>query len=92
MIAARDGLPLRHSWKYEKWLAHWVSEPDRGQSHALNKGLALATGDIFNWVNSDDLLAPGALLAVAKAFLENDADLVCGYYTLLDNNRTVPRP
>ena len=33
--------------KYEPWLAYWVSEPDRGQSHALNKGIQKATGDIF---------------------------------------------
>ena len=53
--------------KYEPWLAHWVSERDRGQAHAINKGLAMCTGEIFNWVNSDDVLAPGALRAVGEA-------------------------
>ncbi|HVN74686.1 MAG TPA: glycosyltransferase family 2 protein, partial [Thermoanaerobaculaceae bacterium] len=57
--------------KYERWLAWWVSEPDRGQVDAINKGLARATGEIFNWVNSDDRVQPGALLAIAYGM---DAD------------------
>ena len=73
--------------KYEKWISHWTSEPDQGQSHALNKGLALATGDIFNWVNSDDLLAPGALLAVARAFGQQpETEVICGRFTMFSEN------
>lgn len=41
--------------KYEHQLAYWVSEPDRGQSHALNKGFQKVTGDIVGWINSDDV-------------------------------------
>ena len=52
--------------KYEPWLDHWVSEPDRGQSHALNKGLARATGVIAGWLCADDLLLPGALGAIVE--------------------------
>jgi glycosyltransferase involved in cell wall biosynthesis len=56
--------------RYAPYLAHWVSEPDRGQSDALNKGFALARGEIFGWLNADDLLLPGALRSVRAAFAE----------------------
>lgn len=46
----------------------WISEPDRGQADALNKGLALATGDIVGWLNADDWYEPGIFAAVARAF------------------------
>lgn len=54
--------------KYHERIDWWISEPDRGQSHAINKGLERATGDIINWINSDDLLFPGALRLVADCF------------------------
>lgn len=57
--------------KYEKWIHYWVSEADNGQSDAINKGLVRATGDVFNWINSDDVLAPNALWEIASHFLEN---------------------
>lgn len=50
----------------EAHLAHWESERDRGQSHALNKGLARATGDVVAFLNSDDYYLPGALRAVGE--------------------------
>ncbi len=47
--------------KYEPWLEHWVSEPDSGQSNAINKGFRFSTGDILAWLNSDDYYEPQAL-------------------------------
>lgn len=52
--------------KYEPWLTYWVSEPDRGQSHAINKGFVRATGEIMCWLNSDDYFAPDSLWTVAE--------------------------
>ena len=57
--------------KYEKHLKYWVSEKDRGQSHAINKGLEHCTGDIFNWINSDDYYLPNALFKIAEIFVNN---------------------
>src|SRR5439155_11304713 len=54
--------------KYEPWLAYWVSERDQGQTHAINKGLARATGEVFAYLNSDDLFVPGALTAIGEAY------------------------
>jgi glycosyltransferase involved in cell wall biosynthesis len=64
--------------KYEKYVTCWVSEKDRGQSHAINKGIDRCTGDIFNWLNSDDLLTPGALWEVAKAWRNRPGCIVSG--------------
>ena len=51
--------------KYSKQISWWISEKDKGQSDALNKGFSKAIGDYFLWVNADDLLLPGALAAAA---------------------------
>ena len=54
--------------KYENRLHWWISEKDNGHAHALNKGFARATGDVLCWINSDDLLMPGALRTVGELF------------------------
>jgi glycosyltransferase involved in cell wall biosynthesis len=59
--------------KYEPWLAYWVSESDQGQAHGINKGLDRATGKIFQFINSDDILQSGALEAVFLGFEGFDA-------------------
>jgi len=65
--------------KYEHRLTYWESEKDRGQVHAINKGLARATGVIFAYINSDDLYLPGAFAAVERYFAEHPAvEWVCG--------------
>lgn len=56
---------------FEDRLSHWVSEEDDGQSDAINKGFAKATGDIFCWINSDDYFLPGAFEAMATAYLQD---------------------
>jgi glycosyltransferase involved in cell wall biosynthesis len=70
--------------RYLDGIAYFVSEKDKGQSDAINKGFARATGEIYTWINSDDMLAPGALAAAAMAFNSSGADLVngiCRVYT-----------
>jgi glycosyltransferase involved in cell wall biosynthesis len=57
--------------KYEKHLDYWQSQPDGGQSAAINAGFARATGDIFCWLNSDDQFLPGALKKVGEHFVEH---------------------
>jgi glycosyltransferase involved in cell wall biosynthesis len=65
--------------KYEQWITYWVSENDKGQSDAINKGLKRATGEVFNWLNSDDYYLPNALLTVGKAFKDNkETEVYCG--------------
>jgi glycosyltransferase involved in cell wall biosynthesis len=64
--------------KYESHLAGWVSEKDRGQSHAINKGLNLSTGDVFNWLNSDDYYEQGTLQKVGEYFSDPDLNVLCG--------------
>ncbi len=54
--------------KYEKHLTGWASEKDRGQTHAINKGFARATGDVYAYLNSDDWYLPGSLQAVGEHF------------------------
>jgi len=64
--------------KYENWLTYWISEKDRGQSDAINKGFKRASGDILGWLNSDDYYTPGSLLKVGKFFKDNQE---CNFLT-----------
>ena len=71
--------------KYETWLTSWVSEPDRGQSHGINKGLMKSTGELFNWHNADDMLAPESLLHAVGAMVQYpEAGYVHGYRIVID--------
>lgn len=71
--------------KYEKHLAYWVSEKDRGQTHAINKGLERSTGDLLAYLNSDDYYLPGTLKQVAEFSQTNpEADLIHGRCQIVD--------
>jgi glycosyltransferase involved in cell wall biosynthesis len=64
--------------KYEHQLAYWVSEKDNGQSHAINKGFERATGDIFAWLNSDDLYMPNILNYIVESVKKNGSGIYFG--------------
>jgi glycosyltransferase involved in cell wall biosynthesis len=64
--------------KYEGKLAWWTSEPDQGQSDAINKGFQKATGDILAWINSDDIYMPGTLKRIAAEVLEHGEGIYFG--------------
>jgi glycosyltransferase involved in cell wall biosynthesis len=72
----------------------YISEPDRGLAHALNKGIAMAGGDVIGCLNADDLYAPDALLAVGREFARRpDAAWVTGRCSIVDGTgREIRRP
>lgn len=71
--------------KYERHLAYWISERDRGQSHAINKGFRRATGTLLGWLNSDDRLEREALRTVAEhANAYPDAGAFVGHGRIVD--------
>lgn len=78
--------------KYEKHLTYWISEKDNGQSDAINKGFAKATGEIYAYLNSDDLLELHVLKRVAQIFLhQNDTDLIYANAKIIDANDNIIR-
>lgn len=79
--------------KYQDRLAFWVSEPDKGQYHALQKGFERATGEIMCWLNSDDLFHHNSLFAVAEIFNSfPEVDWLMGFPTeFARNGSTVHR-
>jgi len=65
--------------RYEPWISWWVSEPDRGQADAINKGFAKASGSIVGWLNSDDVLYPGFIERRVREFaVAPDVGLIYG--------------
>jgi glycosyltransferase involved in cell wall biosynthesis len=73
--------------RYDGSLTRWVSEPDDGQTDAVNRGFSGTTGEIMAWINSDDLLLPGCLAYVARFLVEHpDVDVVYGYRLMIDED------
>ena len=78
--------------RYADRLAYWVSEPDRGQSEAINKGLRRATGEWVGWQNSDDTYYPGAFHDLAAAAAKHpQAGLIIGDMMLIDEHDSLLR-
>jgi glycosyltransferase involved in cell wall biosynthesis len=77
--------------KYEHKISYWQSKKDKGQAAAINEGLAIASGDIFCWLNSDDLYLPGILEKVATFFsdLETPALFFGNCYHVNDHNKKI---
>ncbi len=77
--------------KYEQWLTYWVSEPDRGQTYAIQKGMERVSGEIANWLNSDDLLLPDALrtLALYRLEIQGDKFILCGHAYIIDKTGNI---
>ena len=73
--------------KYEPWIYHWESGKDRGQSHAINKGIGHCTGEIFNWINSDDYYNPDCFKNLAGSFDSGNVHAVAGNYRYFDENK-----
>lgn len=76
--------------RYQFEISVCISEPDNGQSQALNKGFRLATGEILAWLNSDDLYLPNTLRDVALAFDSQSTDIVVGGCQTINNYSRVP--
>lgn len=70
---------------------HWISEPDRGQADAINKGFRMARGAIFGWLNADDLYLPGAVTAAVDALRDSGAALVHGSWRQIEKDGTTIR-
>jgi GT2 family glycosyltransferase len=73
--------------RFSKHLSGWEASPDDGQAQAINRGFANVSGDIMAWLNSDDVLLPGALDYVGNFFACNpEVDVVYGHRLLIDEN------
>ena len=71
--------------KYDKYITHWISEPDEGMYFALQKGFELSTGELMGWINSDDILHKRALFSIAEIFdVDQTINWITGIPTIID--------
>ena len=75
--------------KYSQWLSYWVSEPDEGQSDAINRGLRIASGQWATWINSDDMLCKNALVEHVVRFGFNETTVYLGKCILINESGEV---
>ncbi len=75
--------------KYEKWIDIWISEPDNGQSQAINKGFMRSTGDFVNWICSDDMLCKNALFNLSSLLAEKMNCFFIGSGFRIDKNSNI---
>ncbi len=78
--------------KYSGWISYWTSETDRGQTHALNKGMQLASGEVLAYINSDDYYLPGAFAHATKALIDSQADVFAGEVLVVPDNQLFVKP
>lgn len=72
--------------QYEQWINHWGSEKDRGQTHAVNKGIRRCSGEIFHWINSDDFYYKDCFKNLAENFQSSEVYVVAGNYRFFHDN------
>lgn len=79
--------------KYEKYLSYWVSEKDRGQSNAINKGFSKVSGDILAWINSDDVYLPNVFEKLSDVFFKKCKNskyfIIYGNKLVIDHNENI---
>lgn len=75
--------------KYNSDLAFWASEKDRGQSHAINKGLKKVSGEVFNWINSDDYLESNAISTIQSAFSNASVKVFIGQSNIVQDGNVL---
>jgi len=78
--------------KYASQIDHWQSKPDGGQSNAIIDGFSRVTGEVINWINSDDAILPGALYAIREQFAADpELGLVEGNTVIVDADSAIIR-
>jgi glycosyltransferase involved in cell wall biosynthesis len=77
--------------QYDKYINYWISEADRGQAHAINKGLSMATGEWVGWQNSDDIYYEGCFDNLSNYFFNDDIDLIVGNINIINKKGQVLR-